>query len=438
MRPTSIEIIKKLKEKGFEAYWAGGCVRDMLIGIEPKDFDIVTSAKPEEIEDALEKTIPIGKEFGVILAIEGGHHFEIATFRSDAGYSDGRRPDAVEFKSAEEDAFRRDFTINGLFYDPLEDRVIDYVEGQKDLDLKLVRFIGDPEERIKEDHLRILRAIRFKNTLDFQYEPKTFQAVRKYSHLISKVSKERIADEINKIIMGKNVSVAFEDLQDTGILKEILPEFENLKGVAQPYQYHKEGDVWEHTMRAVDSLDEFADLSLRWAVLLHDVGKPDTFKIAERIRFDSHAKVSAEIARKVLKRLRQPKKMIDKVCWMVEHHMMMVQLLEMPLGRKRHWFTNEWFPDLIRLFKADIDGTIPGNFDLYHKVNDEYRKTLDEMPKRPDPLVNGNDVCEITGLKPGPEVGEVLKEIYHLQLEGELTSREEALDKIKDISQTHL
>ena len=217
MKATSLEIIEILKKAGYEAYWAGGCVRDMLLGIEPKDFDIVTSAKLDEIERLLEHTIPVGKQFGVIIAVKNGHNFEVATFRSDSSYSDGRRPDAVMFTNAKEDALRRDFTINALFYDPTTDKVIDYINGQKDLDEKLVRFIGDSEKRINEDHLRILRAVRFKNCYDMQYHPDTYQAIKKYVHLIKNISKERIADELNKMIMDKtNQSQSFEELFEIG------------------------------------------------------------------------------------------------------------------------------------------------------------------------------------------------------------------------------
>lgn len=219
MKATSIQIIEILKKAGHEAYWAGGCVRDMLLGIKPQDFDIVTSAKPDEIENLLEHTIPIGKKFGVILAIQNNHHFEIATFRSDSGYSDGRRPDAVQFTDAKEDAFRRDFTINALFYEPTEDRILDFVGGQKDMEDQLIRFIGKPEERIKEDHLRILRAVRFKNAYNMQYHPDTYQAIHKHVELIKNISTERVRDELNKMIMGDNPGQAFEELLKSVHLK---------------------------------------------------------------------------------------------------------------------------------------------------------------------------------------------------------------------------
>ncbi len=301
MHITAIDLVKTLHKAGFQAYFAGGCVRDMLMGNAPKDIDIVTDALPDELEELFEHTIPIGKQFGVIIVVQNGHHFEIATFRSDSGYSDGRRPDAVTFTTAENDAKRRDFTINGMFYDPIAEKYLDYINGLKDLKAKLIRFIGNADERIQEDHLRLLRAIRFRNQFDFQYEPDTYEAVKKYAPLIlEKVSKERIRDELNKMIMDKTLpSMAFEDMSHLGILELIIPELEKLRGCAQPMKFHKEGDVWTHTMAALDSLPPDASLLARWATLLHDIGKPDTFELKERIRFNSHASMGAKIAGKI-------------------------------------------------------------------------------------------------------------------------------------------
>ena len=434
MKPTSIKIIQQLKDAGHQAFWAGGCVRDMLLGIEPKDFDIVTSANPDEIEDLLEKTIPIGKEFGVILAQQDDHDFEVATFRSDSGYSDGRRPDAIEFTNAEEDAKRRDFTINGMFYDPLTDEIHDFIGGQKDLDAKLIRFIGDPEERILEDHLRILRAVRFKNQFGFQYEPKTYAALVKHAALvIDNIANERIPDELNKIMMSGGAVEAFEDMEDIGVLKVLLPEIQNMKGCAQPYEYHQEGDVWDHTMLALKSLPETTQLPVRWAVLLHDVGKPDTFELEERIRFDGHVQRGKEIAHDILNRLRFPKRTVEEVKWLVEHHMMMMPLVEMPIGRKRHWFLHPYFLNLMAVFKADALGTIPSDLSLHDKILELYRETLEAMPKEPEPLLTGHEIMETLGLEPGEKVGEVLMQLREKQLAEELTTHEEAVEWLESL-----
>src|SRR3989338_9547818 len=267
MHHSATQIVKTLQDAGHKAYFAGGSVRDMLLKKEAKDYDIATSALPDEIEKLFAETYAVGKNFGVIHVVENSHQFEIATFRSDSGYSDGRRPDAVTFTHAEEDAKRRDFTINGLFYDPVADELHDFVGGRDDLTNKLIRFIGDPHERILEDHLRIIRAIRFKNTLGFGYHPDTYAALKKHAQLADKVSWERVRDELNKIILSRSAPVAFEDMQDTGILPYVLPELEACKGVAQPMQSHQEGVLWPPLMDALSALPEEATLLAHWAVI---------------------------------------------------------------------------------------------------------------------------------------------------------------------------
>jgi putative nucleotidyltransferase with HDIG domain len=431
MEKTSIKIVKILQAAGHETYWAGGCVRDMLLKKEPKDYDIVTSAKPDEIEDLLEKTIPIGREFGVMLAVEGDHHFEVATFRSDSGYSDGRRPDAVLFTNAEEDAKRRDFTINGMFYDPITEKLYDYVGGQKDLEEHLVRFIGDPHERILEDHLRILRAVRFKSTLNFQYHPETYQAILKHSKLADEVSAERLRDELNKMMLSEHNLDGWEDLLETGILEEVLPEVYAMKGVAQPYQYHHEGDVWAHAKQSLGSISKYASINLRWATFLHDVGKPVTFKLAERIRFDHHAQEGAKITNKMLRRLNFSKKDIDHITWVIEHHMMLPQLLEMPLGRQRHWFLLPHFKDLLAVFEADIAGTDPAGYEIYTKVLEAYNETMTKIPEEPTPLLSGHDIMEILNIKGGKKVGEVAQELREKQLGHELNTKKQAEEWVR-------
>lgn len=443
MKSTSLEIIEILRKAGHEAYWAGGCVRDMLLGIQPKDFDIVTSAKPDEIENLLEHTIPIGKSFGVILAIKNGHHFEIATFRSDSGYSDGRRPDAVTFTNAKEDALRRDFTINAMFYDPTTDKIIDYVNGQKDLDEKLVRFIGDPEKRIQEDHLRILRAVRFKNCYDLQYHPDTYQAIKKHVHLIENISKERIADELNKMIMDKTKpSQSFQELLEIGALEILIPELCKLQGLAQPLEYHHEGDVWDHSKMALDSLtnedadpdplpEEPASLELKWATLLHDIGKYDTFKSeGDRIRYDNHQEVGAEIAKKILSRLKFSKKSIDKIFWLIQHHMMVVPLFQMPDDRKRHWFLHPWFSDLLELYRADALGIKPLDLSAYEGLKQMYKHEIAKLKLMPKQLIDGDAIMKLLKIKPGKKIGEILLDVRQKQLSGELTTKQDAKEYV--------
>lgn len=433
MHVTAIDIVKTLQKAGYTAYFAGGCVRDMLMGNAPKDIDIVTNALPDELEAVFENTIPVGKRFGVIIVVQNGHHFEVATFRSDSGYSDGRRPDAVIFTSAENDASRRDFTINGMFYDPLAEKYLDYVEGQKDLKAKLIRFIGNPEERILEDHLRLLRAIRFRNQFDFQYEPDTYEAVKKYAPLIlEKVSTERIREELNKMILDKTrPSMAFEDMSHLGLLKLIIPELERLRGCAQPYKFHHEGDVWTHTMAALDSLPPDAPLIARWATLFHDIGKPDTFELKERIRFNSHASMGAEIAGKIMRRLKFPGEQVKAVQWCIEHHMMMASFLTMNDGRLMHWLHNAQMKNLMHLMYADAAGTDPGDFTLYKKIEKLYKIKTRKHPEMPKPFLTGKEIMEITGLPAGNRIGELKEELYEMQMDRKIRTRNSAEKWVK-------
>lgn len=403
------------------------------MGIKPKDYDIVTSAKPDEIEYILEKTIPIGKEFGVILALQDGHEYEVATFRSDSGYSDGRRPDAVEFTNIEEDAKRRDFTINAMYYDPLEDKVLDFQGGQKDIEAGLVRFVGDPETRVLEDHLRVLRAVRFKNTLDFQYHPDTYQAVKNHAAKINDIANERIQNELNKMILDKKRAEAFEDMEDLGLLQILLPEVQAMKGLAQPADYHKEGDVFDHTMQAIASIPEGEPLSLYWAVLLHDVGKINTFSLKERIRFDGHAEESKVLAAEILKRLRFGKTFIKKIQWLVEHHMSVFNVLDMPKATRMKWFLKPYFLELLDLNKHDILGTTPSDLTTHDQVYNLYHKEVSELPDQLPKLLSGEDIIKVKGIKPGPEIGMILEELEDLQLEGKISTRQEALEWLQSL-----
>ncbi len=428
MKISAISIIQTLRSAGYQAYFAGGCVRDLLLGKAPQDYDIVTSAKPDEIERIFANTKPVGKAFGVILVKHQGHLFEIASFRSDAGYSDGRRPDAIVFSDAASDALRRDFTINGLFYDPLAEVVLDYVEGQKDLAYRLIRFIGNPSHRVREDHLRLLRAVRFRNLLDFQYHPETYQALKQLGpELAHRVSAERLAAELNKMISDPtNPGSSFRDLSDLGILPNILPELEQLKGCPQPAMYHQEGDVWTHTIAALNALPAEADLVVRWATLLHDIGKPDTISFQERIRFDSHASISAQKAQKILSRLNFPSKLISAICWCISHHMMMVQLLEMSPGRRLQWFLHENFPQLLAVMHADASGTTPSDLSLFQKIKDQYRLETSKIKRLPKSLLNGHQIMELTNLPASPKLTEIKNQLLELQLEGKINTISEA------------
>ncbi len=403
----------------------------MLLGKKPKDFDIVTSAKPTVIEKLFKKTIPVGKKFGVIIVMVSDFQFEVATFRKDIGIKKGRWPKRVRFTSAEEDQKRRDFTINGMFYDPVNKKVIDYVDGQKDLKKKLIRFIGKPEERIKEDHLRILRAIRFKNTLGFKYHGPSWQAVKKYSSLIKRISAERIRDELNKMFLDENRLQAFLDLDRTGVLKQIIPEFEKMKGVKQPREFHREGDVWKHNLEIIKNLPKDSSLTLIWAALLHDIGKPDTFRIAERIRFDGHVEKGAEIANKILSRLRFSNREKDSIVWLIRNHLRIVNLPEMKLAKKRRYVMEPDFLELLALLEVDTKSSYPVHHENYQRPKRLAAKIKKEMPKKIPQLVNGNDLMRIFKLSPSPYIGYLLRVVEETQLEDKIKTKKQALALLK-------
>lgn len=440
MKQTSIKIIKKLRRAGFQAFWAGGCVRDILLGVEPKDYDIVTSAKPDEIKKVIGATIEVGKQFGVMIARIDDNNYEIATFRSEGKYSDRRRPDQVFWSDAKEDAQRRDFSINGMFYDPIKCQVTDYVDGQKDLINKVIRFIGNPNDRIREDHLRLLRTVRFKNTLQFDYDPRTLQAVKNNAYLIESVSKERIRDELNKMLIHSTAAECINDLQKIGLLRFILPEISRLQGVPQPDEFHHEGDVFTHTIWALKTLPQNTSLTLKWAVLLHDSGKPDSISFPksknDRIRFNKHVKYSAGIASKVCRRLRFPNSERDLIVYLVKNHMMMGDIPKMRLSRQRRWLMNPRFAWLLKLHKADALGSDPKDLSLYEKNLQLYqsaKKLLEEEKKRPKfkQLLTGHDIMQEFNLESGPQIGKLLKITEDAQLEGKIASKKQALQLVK-------
>ncbi|QQR83655.1 CCA tRNA nucleotidyltransferase [Candidatus Peregrinibacteria bacterium] len=436
MEQAAINIVAQLQKAGFEAYFAGGSVRDMLMERTPGDYDIATSAKPDEIEDVLEKTIPIGKAFGVILAEHHGHHFEVATFRSDSSTSDGRRPDAILFTSAKEDAVRRDFTINGLFYDPIAKKVYDYVDGQHDIQHKLIRFIGEPHERIKEDHLRLLRGIRFKNEFGFDYHPKTEAAIRELAHLVDSLSAERVLSELTKMLLSSRRSHAVKELDDFGLLERILPEITAGKGVNQPAQYHQEGDVFTHLLKSLHDLpNDWANEALVWAILLHDIGKPRTFEQkTDRIHFDGHAEEGARMAQKIADRLKMPKVLRNKMVWLIHQHMSIGTIKEMRQAHRILLFSHPWFEDLMRLHYCDEHGSLPIDLTLYNDVMAEYHQFKDEkLLTELVPLLNGNDLMTAFHLKEGPQFKEILDEVKMLQIEGALTTKQEALDFVANL-----
>jgi poly(A) polymerase len=414
------EIVSRLNAAGFQAFWVGGCVRDFLLGREPQDFDIATDAKPEQVEKLFKRTIAVGRKFGVMIVVEGGHQFQVATFRAEADYQDGRRPEKIIFANAESDASRRDFTVNGLFYDPLTKKTHDWVGGEKDLRAKIIRTIGKPEERFGEDHLRLLRAVRFAAQLNFKIEPKTFAAVKKLAPKIKLISAERIRDELLKLFSPPHAARGLALLRESGLLEHILPELAATINCEQSPDFHPEGSVFNHICLMLEKLPPDANELLPWAVLLHDIAKPVT---AEKdlqtgaIHFYGHEKIGAEMARAILNRLRFPKKQIDEIVACVLHHMQFKDVKEMRKSTLRRLLLRETFPLELELHRLDCLGS-SGDLEIYDFLFEQ----AEELKKKPairPPLLTGKDLIAL-GMKPGKEMGALLHEIREKQLQDEL------------------
>lgn len=421
---TAYEVARTLKEKGHVAYLAGGCVRDFLRGEIPKDYDIATTASPEEIEKLFSKTLPIGKQFGVVLVVCEGKSFEVATFRREGPYRNGRHPSEIAFTTPEEDARRRDFTVNGLFYDPFKKQVLDYVGGKEDIERRVIRAIGDPEIRFEEDKLRLLRAVRFAANLNFTIEKKTWETMQRYRAKIYEVSPERIRDELVKIFTREGAGRGLELLSSSGLLKEILPEIEAMKGMEQPPDFHPEGDVFTHTKMLMERL-KAPPVVLAFAALLHDVGKPPTFQVREgRIRFYEHSHVGAQMAEAILRRLRFSNDEIAAIATCVDNHMKFANVKDMREGKLKRFMSTVTFPEELELHRIDCESS-HGLLDNYHflkKKMEEFRK--EEL--KPKPLLKGDDLLGL-GLEAGPAMKPILEEAYELQLEKKIRNKEEAL-----------
>ena len=418
-------IAQTLKDHGFIAYFAGGCVRDHLMARQPQDFDIATTARPEEVEKLFPKTIPVGRQFGVVIVLDEETPFEVATFRCEGGYEDGRHPTQVSFTRPEEDAKRRDFTVNGLFYDPFENKVIDYVGGVKDLPRKLIRAIGDPAARFEEDKLRLLRAVRFASTLGFEIEAKTWDAVRRKADEIHAVSPERIREELVKIFTRSGAPRGFALLQESGLMKEVLPEIEAMRGVEQPEKFHPEGDVYEHTRLLLEHLHPPVSVILAFSALFHDVGKPKTSAIRKgRLTFYEHSEEGAVLAQEIMKRLRFSNEEIKGVCECVLNHMKFMDVKKMRAGKLKQFISRPYFQEEMELHRVDCVAS-HGMLDNYQFLQEKLKEYANEELK-PKPLVNGNDLIAL-GMRPGPAMKPVLEELYELQLEGAHKTREEAL-----------
>ena len=427
---TARAIAQRLRDAGHVAYFAGGSVRDFLRGVAPKDIDIATDARPEQVQKLFARTYAVGAHFGVIVVLENGLHFEVATFRSDGAYVDGRRPTEVHFSSAEEDAARRDFTVNGMFFDPVADEVIDYVGGRADLDARIIRAIGDPAQRFAEDRLRMLRAVRFATTLEFEIEQATWTALEASSASISEISAERVREELVRIFMSPQRVRGWDLLDASGLMRVVLPELERLKGCEQPPQFHPEGDVFKHTRIMLELLPPQASLPLVFSVLFHDIGKPPTFSVDEtgRIRFNGHDRVGAEMTEVVMQRLRFSRAEIEATVEMVRQHMVFKDVPNMRTAKLKRFMARPTFVDEMELHRVDCASS-HGMLDNYEFLQAKREEFANE-PIIPPPLVRGDDLKAL-GLKPGPRFGEILEAVETRQLEGGFRDREDALEWVR-------
>src|SRR5881397_891788 len=427
MENAARRVAAHLREHGHRAYFAGGCVRDMVRGLTPKDYDIATDARPESVQALFPRTYAVGAHFGVIIVLEDGFQFELATFRSDDAYIDGRHPSAVHFSSPEADAKRRDFTINGMFYDPVAGEVIDLIGGQPDIAANLVRAIGDPAKRFAEDRLRMLRAVRFAAVLDYKIDNRTWDALVANAASINEISAERIREELVRIFLSANRVRGWDLLDESGLLRTILPELDAMKGCLQPEQFHPEGDVFQHTRLMLELLPEEVSAPLVFAVLLHDVAKPVTATVDEtgRIRFNEHDRIGAEMTESIMERLRFSRAEIDAAVEMVRQHMVFKDVPRMRVAKLKRFMARPTFEEELELHRVDCASS--------HQMMDNYefllrkREEFANEPIIPPPLVRGDDLIAL-GMKPSPKFGEILEAVETLQLEGVLKDREEALD----------
>jgi poly(A) polymerase len=444
MKDFATSIIQTLRQQGFHAYLAGGCVRDLLLKREPADYDVATSATPAQVMEIFPDTYAVGAQFGVVLVplperqrtnqddepLPKSRAVEVATFRSDHGYSDGRRPDEVRFtQDPREDVARRDFTINGMMLDPVSGEVLDYVGGQDDLKAGVVRAIGEPERRFAEDKLRMLRAVRFAARFEYEIEPETMIAIKRLADEIKMVSRERVRDELTKMLTEGHARRAFLLLDKAGLLSEVLSEITAMKGVQQPPEYHPEGDVFVHTLLALENLPHPCPPTLAWGALLHDVGKPATFRVApDRIRFDGHVEVGVKIAEEICERLRFSNHDATQILALVDNHMRFGDVTRMKESTLKRFMRLPGFDEHLALHRAD---SLASHRNL--STHELLQQKLTEIPPetiRPAPLITGNDLIA-SGYVPGPKFRELLDAVEDAQLEGRLDSREAALEFVK-------
>jgi len=423
-REAAAEIVRRLRAEGFQAYLVGGCVRDLVMGREPKDYDVSTDATPDQVVKLYPDSLTVGAQFGVVIVPRAEGNVEVATFRSDGRYADGRHPSEVRYaKTPQEDVRRRDFTINGLLLDPVDNQVLDYVGGQGDIRARRIRAIGNPLDRFQEDRLRMLRAVRFAARFGFSLDAAALEAIRKLAPLIHDVSAERVRDEILKILTEGQARRGFELLDETGLLQEVLPEIKALQGVPQPPEFHPEGDVWIHTLLMLAGL-RAPTPTLALAVLLHDVGKPPTLSVRERIRFDNHVEVGAGMAQAICARLRLSARGTERVVELVRHHLRFKDFPRMRRSTQLRFLRMEGFEEHLELHRLDCLAS-HGDLTNYELAQRLLAETPAEQIK-PAPLLSGNDLIA-QGYTPGPLFKEILQAVEDAQLEGKLHTREDAL-----------
>lgn len=424
-------VVERLRAAGYQTYLVGGGVRDRLLGRLPKDYDVATDARPDEVMALYPDALQVGAHFGVVLLARGGDQVEIATFRSDHAYTDGRHPDRVEFETEpRQDALRRDFTINALFLDPLSGEVHDYVGGRADLEAKVIRAIGDPLVRFREDHLRMLRAVRFAARLGFAIEPATMAAVQQLAPAIRQVAAERVRDELERILTEGAARRGFELLQESGLLVQVLPEVAAMQGVEQPPEYHPEGDVWTHTLMAIEQLPAGVTPTLAWGVLLHDVGKPPTQTFeGGRFRFNGHAGVGAEMACEILTRLRASNDEIRQVEALVANHMRFGDIPKMRESTLKRFLRLDRFDEHLELHRIDC-ASCHRRFGIYDLVQQK-RQELSQEQLAPPRLLTGRDLIQ-AGYRPGPQFSQILEQVEDAQLENRLQTKEEALAFVRE------
>lgn len=422
-RDLATDIVRCLQDAGFPAFWVGGCVRDFLLGREPGDYDIATCALPAQIEELFKRTVAVGRKFGVIVVVEGEQQFQVATFRAEDDYRDGRHPEKISFGDAQGDALRRDFTVNGLFYDPIAGKLHDWVGGEADLRGRVIRTIGAPEERFAEDHLRLLRAVRFAAQLDFQIAPQTFAEIQNLAPKIKAISKERIRDELLKLFRPPHAARGLELLRERGLLEHILPEVAATSACEQSPDYHPEGSVFAHLVLMLRHLPADADPLLAWAVLMHDIAKPLTASrdlATGAIHFYEHEKLGAAMATQILTRLRFPRKQIEAIAKAVRYHMQFKDAPQMRKATLRRLLLRPTFPLELALHRLDCLGS-HGRLDVWEFVVAQ-AEALKHQPQIRPPLLTGDDLIKL-GMKPGPAMGGLLAELREKQLADELKTK---------------